>query len=138
MKKSLFISLVLAAALAHAADAEVITVYKDPYCGCCTAWVTYMREAGFTVKVADRADMPAVKAKFKVPAELESCHTGVVERTGQIIEGHVPAAAVTKLIQSASVRGIAVPGMPMNSPGMGKLDGKLVTVDFDGKPFSQN
>lgn len=138
MKKLLLISLLLAAALARAADGEEITMYKDPYCGCCSAWVTYMREAGYSVKVADRAEMASVKEKFKVPAELASCHTAVVERTGQVIEGHVPAAAVKKLLAAPSVRGVAVPGMPMNAPGMGALDGQLTTLDFEGKPFSKD
>jgi hypothetical protein len=73
-----------------------------------------------------------------VPEQLGSCHTAVVEETGQVIEGHVPARAVSRLLQSPATRGVAAPGMPLNAPGMGALDGNLVTVDFDGKPFSRD
>ncbi|MGN5480180.1 DUF411 domain-containing protein (plasmid) [Cupriavidus basilensis] len=62
----------------------------------------------------------------------------MLENSGQVIEGHVPAAAIQKLVANRAVKGVAVPGMPTNSPGMGKLNGGLVTVDFQGKPFSQD
>ena len=137
--KSWFSALALLAAtsVAHAAGAA-ITVYQDPYCGCCSGWVQHMRESGFEVKAIKTADMAAVKQKLGVPPKLGSCHTGVVDATGQIIEGHVPANAVRKLLASSAVKGVAAPGMPMNAPGMGKLDGNLVTVDFNGKPFSRD
>jgi hypothetical protein len=82
--------------------------------------------------------MASVKQKLGVPMKLSSCHTGVVEATGQIIEGHVPANAVNKLLADSSVKGVAAPGMPLNAPGMGELDGNLVTVDFSGKQFSKD
>jgi hypothetical protein len=129
--------LVTASTFAHAAN-EAITVYKDPDCGCCEGWVDHLRQSGFKVKAVDSADMSAIKKRLGVPAAAESCHTGVVDASGQVIEGHVPAAAVKKLIAKPAVKGVAVPGMPMNSPGMGKMDGKLVTVDFSGKPFSKD
>lgn len=138
MKKLAFAALLAAAsAFAHAAG-EAITVYKDPDCGCCSAWIEHLREAGYKVRAVDSADMAAVKKRLGVPAELASCHTGVVEASGQVVEGHVPAAALARLLATPSVKGVAVPGMPVNSPGMGKMDGKLVTVDFAGKPFSKN
>jgi hypothetical protein len=138
MKKLAFAVLLAAAAtLAHAAG-EAITVYKDPNCGCCTAWIAHLREAGYKVKAIDSDDMAAVKKRLGVPQELESCHTGVLDASGQVVEGHVPAAALARLVATPSVKGVAVPGMPVNSPGMGKMDGKLVTVDFSGKPFSKN
>ncbi|TDF62559.1 CopG family transcriptional regulator [Cupriavidus sp. L7L] len=115
-----------------------MVVYKDPNCGCCEAWVQHLSEAGIRTKVVNSSDVSAIKAKPGVPAQLSSCHTAVLEGTGQIVEGHVPAAAVRKLAASPAVKGVAVPGMPANSPGMGKMDGKLVTVDFGGKPFSMN
>lgn len=137
--KKLFIVAFLAAAssMAHAAG-ETITVYKDPSCGCCTAWVDHLRESGYKVNAINSDDMSAIKKRFGVPDKMGSCHTAVVEATGQVIEGHVPAKAVTKLIASPSVKGVAAPGMPLNAPGMGKLDGTLVTVDFSGKPFSKD
>lgn len=138
MKKLAFAALLAAAStLAHAAG-EAITVYKDPDCGCCTAWIEHLREAGYKVKAVDADDMAAVKKRLGVPKDVESCHTGVLDASGQVVEGHVPASALAKLLATPSVRGVAVPGMPMNSPGMGKMDGKLVTVDFAGKPFSKN
>lgn len=137
MKKLILAALLAASSLAHAAG-ETITVYKDAHCGCCLGWITHLRDAGFDVKTVNSDDMSAVKARFGVPADMKSCHTGVVAGTGQVIEGHVPAAAVKKLIATPQVKGIAVPGMPMNSPGMGKMDGNLVTVDFAGKAFSKD
>jgi hypothetical protein len=62
----------------------------------------------------------------------------VIDKSGQVLEGHVPANAVRKLIAQPKVKGLAVPGMPVNSPGMGKMDGPLLTVDFSGKPFSKD
>jgi hypothetical protein len=138
MKKLAFAALLAAAStLAHAAG-EAITVYKDPNCGCCTAWIEHLREAGYKVKAVDADDMATVKKRLAVPKDMESCHTGVVDASGQVVEGHVPASVLAKLVSTPSVKGVAVPGMPMNAPGMGKMDGKLVTVDFAGKPFSKN
>ncbi|NGM88518.1 CopG family transcriptional regulator [Parapusillimonas sp. SGNA-6] len=130
---------VLAAASSFAqAAGTAITVYQDPNCGCCSGWVEHMRESGFDVTAIKTADMASVKQKLGVPSKLGSCHTGVVDATGQIIEGHVPASAVNKLLVDPSVKGVSAPGMPLNAPGMGKLDGNLVTVDFNGKPFSKD
>lgn len=138
MKNILLATVLLVLALDASASPESLTVYKDANCGCCAAWVDYMKNAGYTVKVEDSANMSAIKSKLGVPGELQSCHTAVVDKTGQVIEGHVPAAAVKKLIAAPKVKGVAVPGMPMNSPGMGSLDGNLTTVDFDGKAFSKD
>ena len=130
-------ALAAASSFAHAAE-NAITVYQDPDCGCCSGWVEHMRGAGFEVKAIKTTDMASVKQKLGVPMKLSSCHTGVVDGTGQIIEGHVPASAVHKLLADSSVKGVSAPGMPLNSPGMGELDGNLVTVDFAGKPFSRD
>lgn len=138
--KMLLIAAALAsiASLAHADPGKAITVYQDPNCGCCSGWVDHMRESGFELKAIKTTDMASVKQKLGVPMKLNSCHTGVVEATGQIIEGHVPANAVNKLLADSSVKGVAAPGMPLNAPGMGELDGNLVTVDFSGKQFSKD
>ncbi|MCB5364941.1 CopG family transcriptional regulator [Pusillimonas sp. CC-YST705] len=130
-------ALSVASSFAQAAG-TAITVYQDPNCGCCSGWVEHMRESGFDVTAIKTADMASVKQKLGVPSQLGSCHTGVVEATGQIIEGHVPANAVNKLLADSSVKGVSAPGMPLNAPGMGELDGNLVTVDFNGKPFSKD
>lgn len=138
MKKTLLAAILFTLALSASASNEALTVFKDPNCGCCAAWIVHLKEAGYRITVKDMPDMSAVKVRFGVPGELQSCHTAVVDGTGQVIEGHVPAAAIAKLIATPAVKGVSVPGMPMNAPGMGALDGNLTTVDFDGKPFSKN
>ena len=100
-----------------AAPALKIKVYKDPSCGGCTAWAERLTAAGFSVDVEARDDMDALKAKLGVPDDLVSCHTGVIN--GYAIEGHVPPADIKRLIAKKSTgKGLAVPGMPINSPGM--------------------
>ncbi len=115
---------------------RAMTVYKDPNCGCCTQWVDHVRKAGFVVTVRDTSDMATVKASFGVPSALESCHTAKVG--AYAIEGHVPADVIEKLLREQPVaRGIAVPGMPMGSPGMeqgGQKDAyDIVLFDKAGK-----
>jgi hypothetical protein len=104
--------------VARAAAPARITVYKDPSCGCCTKWVEHLRAAGYQPVVQDRSDMDALKDGLGVPAALRSCHTAVAGK--YVIEGHVPAADVTRLMSKApkGVLGIAVPDMPAGSPGM--------------------
>lgn len=103
---------------AHAAAPRRIVVYKDPDCGCCREWVTYLRRNGFAPEAHDRADMSALKDSLGVPDALRSCHTAVVGRYA--VEGHVPAEDIVRLLTKApkGVTGIAVPGMPAGSPGM--------------------
>ncbi len=102
---------------ASAAPKPAIHVSKDPNCGCCTGWVEHLRNNGFTANVTDTADMPAVKTRLGVPEELASCHTA--EIAGYVIEGHVPAHAINRLLaEKPKARGLAVPGMPIGSPGM--------------------
>lgn len=140
--KQLWIAAAIAAALtaagAASAAGETITVYKDPNCSCCEGWAAYLRQAGYHVKAVDTPDVAGWKKKLGVPATLQSCHTGVLDATGQVLEGHVPAHAIEKLVAHPEVKGVAVPGMQANSPGMGEMNGKLVTIDFDGKPFSKD
>lgn len=137
MKKTgLMLLMLLLCAGANAS--EKITVYQDPDCGCCHGWAEHMREAGFSVTEVKTQNMSAIKRQFAVPDGKLSCHTAVIEKTGQVIEGHVPANAVSKLLAHPEVKGVAAPGMPHNSPGMGALDGNLVTVDFNGNAFSKD
>ena len=96
-----------------------LVVAKDPTCGCCSAWVEHMRRAGFSVETTDLnpAALEARKARLGVPPALVSCHTAEIE--GYVVEGHVPAADVELLIASRlQIHGLAVPGMPIGSPGM--------------------
>ena len=102
---------------ANAQSLPEVVVNKDPNCGCCTAWADHLRAAGFPVKLADRTDMRAVKSRLGVPDDLASCHTAEV--AGYVLEGHVPAPAVIRLLkEKPEGKGLAVPGMPIGSPGM--------------------
>ena len=114
----LTLSAVLPRASQAMAKPAAITVYKDPSCGCCTKWVEHLRTSGFAPVVHDRPDMDALKDSLGVPTALRSCHTAVAGR--YVIEGHVPAADLKKLLAAApaNVVGVAVPGMPAGSPGM--------------------
>lgn len=95
-----------------------VTVYKDPSCGCCGGWVEHLRQAGFSVTVVEDADLSEVKTRLGVPDDLLSCHTAEVG--GYVIEGHVPAPAILRLLaERPQATGLAVPGMPPGSPGMG-------------------
>lgn len=120
------------------ATGHSMTVYHDPNCGCCGAWIDYIQKEGFQVTTIQTTDILSIKKELGVPMELSSCHTGVLESTGQLVEGHIPANVVHKLLLNESVKGVAAPGMPLNAPGMGELDGNLITVDFNGKPFSRD
>jgi hypothetical protein len=100
-----------------AAEEEVITVHLDPNCGCCSGWVQHLRQAGFRTDVLETRDLDAVKRKLGVPDDLAACHTAEV--SGYIVEGHVPAAALKRfLTEKPNATGLAVPGMPIGSPGM--------------------
>jgi|GEM_PF-104387 len=94
-----------------------IKTYASPTCGCCGFWADHMREHGFEVEEEHRADMGQVKVALGVDVRISSCHTAVVN--GYVIEGHVPAQDVRRLLAEApQVRGLTVPGMPLGSPGM--------------------
>ncbi|MGP9821686.1 DUF411 domain-containing protein [Salinarimonas sp. NSM] len=115
---ALAILLPLAVGSAAAAPAErTMIVHKDPLCGCCTAWAEQMEAAGFVVEARPTSLMAQVKAALGVPGALASCHTAEID--GYVVEGHVPVSAIEALLaQRPKVDGIAVPGMPMGSPGM--------------------
>jgi hypothetical protein len=94
-----------------------ITVYKDPSCGCCKSWIEHLIKHGYRVDAKDSPNMAEIKRTLGVPEALTSCHTAVVG--GYLIEGHVPAADIARLLkEKPKVAGLAVPGMPMGSPGM--------------------
>jgi hypothetical protein len=100
-----------------AGEKQVITVHKDPTCGCCSGWVEHLQRAGFEIKVLDTKDLDAVKQRFGVPEDLAACHTAEVST--YVVEGHVPAAALKRfLAEKPTATGLAVPGMPIGSPGM--------------------
>ena len=94
-----------------------VKVFRSPTCGCCGLWVEHMKAAGFQVTDEITDDMPAIKQQYGVPANLSSCHTAIVD--GYVVEGHIPAGDVMRLLaEKPNVAGIAVPGMPIGSPGM--------------------
>ena len=98
--------------------AETVSVYKDAACGCCAKWVEHLEQHGFATKTTNVTNIDEVKTKHGVPLQARSCHTGIV--AGYVLEGHVPAADVQRLLKErpAGVVGLAVPGMPIGSPGM--------------------
>jgi hypothetical protein len=92
-------------------------VTKDPNCGCCGAWVAHIRSAGFAVEAVETSGMDRLKARLSVPQDLASCHTA--EIGPYVIEGHVPADSIKRLLtERPKAKGLAVPGMPVGSPGM--------------------
>ena len=96
---------------------DTVVVYKSPTCGCCSKWIDHLKQAGFTVESHDEAEMSLVKTKLGVPEALASCHTATVN--GYVIEGHVPAEDIRQLLaKRPNATGLAVPGMPIGSPGM--------------------
>jgi hypothetical protein len=101
----------------YAGNLPLVTVTKDPSCGCCTSWAEHMEAAGFPVRVVESGSVETLKQRLGVPPTLYSCHTAEVD--GYVIEGHVPAAAIQRLLTDRpSGTGLAVPGMPAGSPGM--------------------
>jgi hypothetical protein len=101
---------------APAAELPVLQVWKDPNCGCCKDWVTYLEQDGFKVQVFDSGNT-AVRKRLGLPMAFASCHTGLIG--GYVIEGHVNAREIRRLLkEKPKALGLAVPGMPVGSPGM--------------------
>jgi hypothetical protein len=126
MTRSLFaVALLLTAAACGGSDARTapadplptIVVYKTEACGCCNGWVDHLRAADFTVDARDVVDLMSIKRDAGVSAAHASCHTALVD--GYVVEGHVPAEQIRRLLaERPRVAGLAVPGMPVTSPGM--------------------
>ena len=116
-RQCLQIGLALLAVPAISAQAAVaVEVWKDPNCGCCEGWVVHLKQAGFSVKVNDQGN-EAARKRLGIPDALGSCHTGSVQ--GYALEGHVPATDIRRLLrEKPQAVGLAVPGMPVGSPGM--------------------
>lgn len=121
MRNSYLYMYLLAGSLAvtplPAAAENVITVYKSPDCGCCVRWIGHLQASGFKVDARDVEDLQPIRRQFGVSAEIEACHTALVD--GYVIEGHVPAADIRRLLKERpKVTGLTVPDMPVGSPGM--------------------
>lgn len=102
---------------ATAGDLPKVTVTRDPTCGCCGGWVEHLKTAGFPVEMTESTEVNRVKVRLGVPQALAACHTAEVD--GYVIEGHVPAPAIKRLLaERPQGSGLAVPGMPIGSPGM--------------------
>ena len=105
----------------------VINVFKLSTCSCCNKWVEHLKNSGFQVKVQQVDDTAPYERQYRVPRSMESCHTAVVN--GYAIEGHVPAPEIKRLLQEKpKAIGLAVPGMPVGSPGMEGARGEAYSV----------
>lgn len=134
MKPSLFAALLGSLVLftggqSFASDLNAV-LHKDPWCGCCNEYADYLEANDFQVKRIDHNNMDRVKRKLGT-ARAASCHTMEIE--GYVVEGHVPVAAIHKLLnEKPDILGIALPGMPLNSPGMGpEKPGSLNILSLD-------
>ena len=109
--------LALTATGAQAAAPIQAKLYKNPQCGCCDAYAEYLEQNGYDVTLENTTDMQAMKSQAGVPAQLEGCHTMLVD--GYVVEGLVPLATLTRLLtERPDIKGISLPGMPVGAPGM--------------------
>jgi hypothetical protein len=122
--------------VAQEAGADMV-VYKSPYCGCCDLWVDHVEEHGYSTATVDLVEYDAQvdkKRDLGVDLDLGSCHTAVIG--GYVVEGHVPAHVIRRLLdEQPPIRGIAVPGMPIGSPGMegpGARPYQVIAIARDG------
>lgn len=121
MKSILILAIfnILTMTTAFASDALVkdIVVYKNPECGCCTKWVKYLQDNNYNVTIEHTRDVLAVKKRLGVPEKLAACHTAVID--GYVVEGHITHRDIKRLLLfRPDIKGIAVPGMPVGTPGM--------------------
>ncbi len=113
---TLFIGMI-GTACAQTRPARNLTVFKTPTCACCDAWITHMREAGFSTTITVLPSLQSVRSSRGLPNALASCHTGLID--GYLVEGHVPAQDIIRLLaERPAAVGLAVPAMPLGSPGM--------------------
>ena len=134
---SIFIALLSVACWAEepksVSDLPIIQVYKSPTCGCCSQWVAHLEANGLNVKATDVDDINLIKRSYGIPPTLASCHTAVVG--DYLVEGHVSAEDIIQLLnQKPDIKGIAVPGMPIGSPGMeGSNPQAYDVISFDAQ-----
>jgi hypothetical protein len=118
MLRSLVLALILALGVAPVgAETPEALMYKNPQCGCCEGYASYLRRNGFKVTVRETHNMSLISQQNGVPEKLAGCHTMLVG--GYVVEGHVPVGAINKLLKERpGIKGISLPGMPEGSPGM--------------------
>lgn len=110
---------------------RVATMYRSPTCACCHEYEAILERHGWTIDVVEMDDMASLKAKHRIPQDAWSCHTLVVD--GYVVEGHVPLAAIDEMLERGqAIDGIALPGMPAGSPGMGDAEGPFAVLALQG------
>lgn len=135
IKKTLLI-LSIISTNSYALESKKMTVYKSPFCGCCTSWTDIMKKKGFDIIVIKTNKMNDIKKKVGVKSKFASCHTAIID--GYFIEGHVNYSSIKKLLKEKpkNVVGISVPGMPLGSPGMEQNNIKhkynVISIKKDG------
>ena len=103
--------------LANINDKQIVEVFKTPSCGCCNGYVLFLEKERFKVKQTDMESLHKIKQKYTIPLEMQSCHTTIIDK--YFVEGHVPLEAIDKLLkEQPDIDGIALPGMPIGTPGM--------------------
>lgn len=138
MKRLFFAGLILALASGLAAAQEKIaaTLYKNPGCGSCESYANYLRANGFSVTVVEHPNMTLIKQKYGVREDLEGCHSVVIGK--YVVEGHVPVGPIKRLLaEKPDTKGISLPGMPQDSPGMSGTKGgpfEVLTITSHDDP----
>ena len=121
-------------ALANIKNKQTVEVFKTPSCGCCNGYALFLEKAKFKVKRIDMESLHTIKQKYTIPLEMQSCHTTIIDK--YFIEGHVPLKAINKLLkEQPDIDGIALPGMPIGTPGMpgDKEEPYVIYQLIDGK-----
>ena len=123
-------------ALADINNKQIVEVFKTPSCGCCNGYVLFLEKEKFNVKQTDMRSLHTIKQKYNIPVEMQSCHTTIMGK--YFIEGHVPFEAIDKLFkEQPDIDGIALPGMPIGTPGMpGDKDEPYVIYQLKDGKFS--
>ena len=123
-------------ALANIDNKQIVEVFKTPSCGCCYGYVLFLEKEKYKVKQTDMRSLHSIKQKYNIPIEMQSCHTTIMGK--YFIEGHVPIEAINKLLkEQPDIDGIALPGMPIGTPGMpGDKDEPYVIYQLTDGKFS--
>ena len=123
-------------ALANIDNKKIVEVFKTPTCGCCYGYVLFLEKEKYKVKQTDMRSLHSIKQKYNIPVEMQSCHTTIIGK--YFIEGHVPTEAINKLLkEQPDIDGIALPGMPIGTPGMpGDKDEPYVIYQLTDGKFS--